>query len=225
MSELNKMVGFLEEYHLEDLKEIVDISAKKLTDKSNFIKITNKNTPRGMGYDIKNITEFSPLLHPTDYSIYKIYCGPVDLYTGEGWLMTRIGRCLKAINGENRYDEKHAADELYRLIQEGKIDKEKLLDNLYFTKVDFINDLGNLYRKLSLEKSNPLFPEDTIYTKHEIDRLVKQEKFSHKFKPIGKYIEVKVMQRYGSLLNKNNMTMLNEEKYKNYAKLISQVGL
>ncbi len=42
MSELNKMVGFLEEYHLEDLKEIVDISAKKLTDKSNFIKITNK---------------------------------------------------------------------------------------------------------------------------------------------------------------------------------------
>ena len=83
----------------------------------------------------------------------------------------------------------------------------------------------NLYRKLSLEKSNPLFPEDTIYTKHEIDRLVKQEKFSHKFKPIGKYIEVKVMQRYGSLLNKNNMTMLNEERYKNYTKLISQVGL
>ena len=63
MSELNKMVGFLEEYHSEDLKEIVDISAKKLTDKSNFIKITNKNTPRGMGYNIKNITEFSSILH------------------------------------------------------------------------------------------------------------------------------------------------------------------
>ena len=156
MSELNKMVGFLEEYHSEDLKEIVDISAKKLTDKSNFIKITNKNTPRGMGYDIRNITEFSSLLHPTDYGIYKVYCGPVDLYTGEGWLMTRIGRCLKAINGENRHDESHAADELHRLIQEGKIDKEKLLNNLYFTKVNFINDLGNFFFKLLILKNTAI---------------------------------------------------------------------
>ena len=37
------MVGFLEEYHSEDLKEIVDISAKKLTDKNNFIKIDFHN--------------------------------------------------------------------------------------------------------------------------------------------------------------------------------------
>jgi len=225
MSELNKIVGYLEEYHSDDLKPIVDISAKKLTDKNNFIKITNKNTRRGMGYDVNNIVELSNILHPMDYGVYKVYCGTIDLYTGEGLVGNRIARFLKATNGENRDDERHAADELHRWIQEKNINKDSLLNNLYFSKVDFLNDLGDMYNKLSLEKHNPLFPEDRTYAKFEIDRLVEQGHFNHRFKPIGKYIEIKVMQQFGSLLNKTNMTMLNTEKYKNFISLTAQVGL
>jgi|TARA_B100001964_G_C13971915_1_gene482266 hypothetical protein len=225
MSETNKIITYLEDYHAEELKPIVDKVAKRLVDKNNFVKILNKNTPRGMGYDSHNIGELSNILQPKDYSVYKVFCtSKIDLYTGEGILSNRIARFLKAVNGENRYDETHAADELFVWIKEGKIDKEKLLNNLYYSSVNIFKDVADEYKKLSLEKYSSI-SDDTVYAKYEIDRLVKLKHIEHKFKPIGIYIEKKVMQRYGSLLNKNNMNMLNDERYNNYHRLVKTIGL
>ena len=220
---IKKILRVLERDHAKELKPIVDKVAARLMDKNNRYKINPKDTPMGMGYELIPLAELSTIIQPKEYHVYKIFASNIDLYTGEGNCNTRTGRFLKGLHGKNLECESHASVELHRLIQEGRIDGEKLENNLYISSVNIAQDVAPDYSKLSLEKYSYV-ADDTFYIKPEIDRLVLTEEIEHKFKPIGIYIEREVMRMHGSLLNKNNMTMLNEAKSKNQERFIKTFG-
>jgi len=213
----------LENYHATKLKPIVDIFIKQLTDSSNIQKFICNNTDRGMGFSLEQIITNDYIKHSTDYAVYIIWYKNSPLYVGEGYLAIRLGRFLKGLLGENRHDESHASDQLYMSIKKKNFDQKEILDNLYVSAMS-ITCANKYYDNLSLQHYLPL-EGSNFHFKYEMEKLAEDGLLPTPYKPIGMYIEQRVMEELQPILNKNNMNLLSEERQLNLQKFIKSARI
>jgi len=216
-------VKILKEYHSDKLNPFVDIFSNKLKSKDNIQKFICNNTDRGMGFSLEEIITNDYIKHSNDYAVYVIWYKNSPLYVGEGYLANRLGRFLKAVLGQNRFDESHAADQLHMQIKSGFYDINEILENLYVSAVSF-NYINNDYRNLSLEHFLPL-EQKNFHFKYEMEKLCESKLISSPYKPIGMYIEQEIMKELQPILNKNSMNILSESRHINLQKFISSARI